>query len=304
MLFIYNPYAGKGLIKTKIADILDIFVKSGYMPTAYPTQGYKDGYKVALAFEEDYDLLVCSGGDGTLDEVVSAMMKREKRIPIGYIPAGSTNDFAHSLKISRNILEAAEVAVTGKPFHCDIGDFNGDTFVYIAAFGIFTDVSYATSQDMKNVLGHLAYVLEGVKRIYNVPSYKMKVTYNGDQHLKGDYLYGMVTNSRSVGGFKAIVGKNIVFDDGEFEVTLIRRPKTLIELQEIVAALLIEQIDSKYMESFKANTITFDCKEEIPWTLDGEFGGEHDRVCIKNCKQALDIMLVERVHDEEQTRNS
>ncbi len=295
LFFIYNPHAGKGLIKTKIVDILDIFVRAGYLPTVYPTQGYRDGYRAALMMNDDYELVVCSGGDGTLDEVVSAIMKRDKRIPVGYIPAGSTNDFAHSLKISRNILEAAEVAVTGKPFKCDIGEFNGKTFVYIAAFGIFTDVSYATSQDMKNVLGHLAYVLEGMKRIYNVPSYRMKVTYNGDQHLKGNYLYGMITNSRSVGGFKSIVGKNIVFDDGEFEVTLIRRPKTLIELQEIIAALLIEQIDSKYMDSFKASSIRFECKEEIPWTLDGEFGGEHEVVEIQNCKQALEIVLGEEV---------
>ena len=298
LLFIYNPNAGKGLIKSKIAEIIDIFIKGGYLPTVYATQSYKDAYNMTKTFPEEYDLLVCSGGDGTLDEVVSGMMKRAHRIPIGYIPAGSTNDFAHSLRISRNMLEAAQVAVSGTPFHCDIGSFNGDTFVYIAAFGMFTDISYATSQEVKNVLGHLAYVLEGMKRIYNIPAYYMKIEYNNTEYIEGNFMFGMVTNSRSVGGFKTIVGSNVVFDDGEFEVTLVRKPNNIIELQEIVASLLIEQINSKYMESFKASSVKFICEEEVAWTLDGEFGGEHESVEIINRNKALDIMLVERVHDE------
>ncbi len=298
LLFIYNPNAGKGLIRTKIVEILDIFVRNGYLPTVYPTQTFRDGYKMVSNLKEDYDLVVCSGGDGTLDEIVSGLIKSGKNIPIGYIPTGSTNDFARSLYISRNILEAAEVAVTGDVFKCDIGCFNKQTFVYIAAFGMFTDVAYATSQDIKNVLGHLAYVLEGIKRIYNIPTYDMKIKYNDTEEIEGSFLFGMVTNSRSVGGFKQIVGKNIIFDDGEFEVTLIRKPNNLIELQEIIAALLIEQIDSKHMDSFKARKISFECTEEIPWTLDGEYGGDHSFASIENKNKALQIMLVERVHDE------
>lgn len=294
LLFVYNPHAGQGLIKGKLADVIDIFAKSGYVVTTYPTQAYRDGYKMVQKFKEDYELLVCSGGDGTLDEVVSGMMRRslEKRIPIGYIPAGSTNDFANSLKIPKNMLEAADTAVNGEIFHCDVGSFNQGTFVYIAAFGLFTDVSYETSQQVKNVLGHLAYVLEGAKRIYNIPSYNMKVEYDGEV-IEDEFIYGMVTNSRSVGGFKNIVGKNVVFDDGEFEVTLIKKPKNLLELQEIIAALLIETMDTHYMYSFRANEITFESNEEIPWTQDGEFGGVHDRVEIKNIRQGLEIMVKE-----------
>lgn len=292
LLFIYNSHAGQGLIKGKLADIIDIFAKAGYMVTAYPTQAYRDGYKMVKKFEEPYDMLVCSGGDGTLDEVVSGMMQRpvEKRIPIGYIPAGSTNDFANSLKIPKNMLDAADTIVNGELFHCDVGRFNEGTFVYIAAFGLFTDVSYETPQNMKNVLGHLAYVLEGAKRIYNIPSYTMKVEYDG-QVIEEEFIYGMVTNSRSVGGFKNIIGKNVVFDDGEFEVTLIKKPKNLLELQEIIAALLIETMDTHYMYSFRANRIIFESDEEIPWTQDGEFGGVHDRVEIENIRRGLDIMV-------------
>ncbi|WP_461812673.1 diacylglycerol/lipid kinase family protein [Faecalimonas sp.] len=290
LLFIYNPNAGKGLLKPKLSDIFDIFVKAGYEITVYPTQKYRDGYKKVANFTGDYDLLVCSGGDGTLDEVVTGMMEREKKIPIGYIPTGTTNDFAKSLHIPREMLKAADVAVNGEIFSCDVGRFNKDVFVYIAAFGLFTDVSYQTKQEVKNVLGHLAYVLEGTKRLFNIPSYNMRVTHDGEV-IEDEFIFGMVTNSRSVGGFKNMVGKKVVFDDGEFEATLIKRPKNPLELQGIIVSLVSEQQDSKYMYSFKAKEVIFESLEEVSWTLDGEFGGEHDKVIIKNVQKELQIMV-------------
>ena len=225
--------------------------------------------------------------------MVTGMMSREDRIPIGYIPTGTTNDFANSLHIPRNLLKAADNAVNGKAFPCDVGGFNDGIFVYIAAFGLFTDVSYETKQEMKNVLGHLAYVLEGTKRLFNVPSYRLKFSHDGES-VEDEFIFGMVTNSRSVGGFRNMVGKHVVFDDGLFEVTLIRTPKNPIELQEIIAALLIEQIDTKYMYTFKTGEIKFESIEEIPWTLDGEYGGVHDEVLIRNHKQELEIMVPEK----------
>ena len=144
ILFIYNPNAGKGLLKPKLSDIVDLFVKSGCEVVIYPTQSYHDAYKKVKRYEEDYDIVVCSGGDGTLDEVVTGMMKRGGKTPVGYIPTGTTNDFANSLHIPKDLLSAADAAVNGKPFHCDIGQFNDDYFVYVAAFGLFTDVSYQT----------------------------------------------------------------------------------------------------------------------------------------------------------------
>lgn len=296
LLFIYNPNAGTGMLKPKLADIVDIFVKAGYEVTVYPTQKYHDGLKKTLTYEGDYDLVVCSGGDGTLDEVVTGMAKRVKQVPIGYIPTGTTNDFARSLHISKNMLEAADTAVNGVPLACDIGVFNSDIFVYIAAFGLFTDVSYETKQSVKNVLGHLAYVLEGAKSIFNIPSYRVKIFHDGEV-IEGDFMFGMVTNSRSVGGFQGIIGKDVVFDDGEFEVTLIKTPKNPLELNEIIAALLIRQIDSKHIYSFRTGKIRFESLEEIPWTLDGEFGGEHDIVEILNRKQGIEIMVCEDVRE-------
>ena len=297
LLFIYNPNAGTGMLKPKLADVLDIFTKAGYEVTVYPTQRYHDGLAKTLSYTGDYDLVVCSGGDGTLDEVVTGMAQRDKKVPIGYIPAGTTNDFASSLHISKDMLGAADTAVNGVPFPCDIGHFNDDYFVYIAAFGLFTDVSYETDQNMKNVLGHLAYVLEGAKRLFNIPSYKVKVTHD-DEVIEDEFVYGMVTNSRSVGGFRNLIGKQVGFDDGVFEVTLIKTPKNPIELQEIIAALMIEQMDSKYMYTFKSGRIMFESIEEIPWTLDGEFGGEHDEVVVENLNKELQIM-VPGTHEED-----
>ena len=280
-----------------MSDVLDIFVKAGYEVTVHPTQAYRDAYYQIKEYEVGkYDLIACSGGDGTIDEVATGMMKRREMgkdvVPVGYIPAGTTNDFAKSLHIPRKPLAAADNAVKGVPFPCDIGKFNDSVFVYIAAFGIFTDVTYETDQAVKNVLGHMAYILEGAKRIFNIPSYKIKVEHDGEV-IEDEFIFGMVTNSRSVGGFSNMVGKNIVFDDGLFEVTLIKTPKNPIALQEIIAALLIEQVDTKHMYTFKTKKITFDSVEEIPWTLDGEFGGEQDYVEIENVQKAMEIMVPE-----------
>lgn len=297
MLFIYNPNSGMGLLKPKLSDVLDIFVKGGYEVTVYPTQKYHDAVRKMAEYEEQYDLVACSGGDGTLDEVVTGMMKREDKVPIGYIPAGTTNDFASSLHISKNMLEAADTVVNGVPFACDVGEFNEDYFVYIAAFGLFTDVSYETKQSMKNVLGHLAYILEGTKRIFNIPSYRIKVTHDGET-IEDEFIYGMVTNSRLVGGFKGITGKNVVFDDGKFEVTLFKTPRNPMELNEILGALALRKINPKRMYSFKTNEVHFETEEEIPWTLDGEFGGVHEEVVVKDCQKALEIMVKPEVIED------
>ena len=290
MLFIYNPNAGTGVLKPKLADVIDIFVKAGYEVTVYPTQKCHDGTEKMLDCPDGYDLIVCSGGDGTLDEVVSGIRLRKYKAPLGYIPAGTTNDFATSLGIPKEVTAAADAAVNGVPFACDVGTFNDDPFIYIAAFGLFTDVSYETKQSMKNILGHLAYVLEGAKRIFNIPSYKLRVIHDGEE-IEDEFIYGMVTNSRSVGGFSGIIGPDVVFDDGEFEVTLIRTPKNPLELNDLLGAIMLKQINPERMYSFKSGCVRFESLEPIPWTLDGEYGGSHEEVIIKNNRQVLQIMV-------------
>ena len=290
MLFIYNPKAGKGQIKNNLCDIIDVFVKAGNEVTVYPTQYAGDAVRMAAEKSKKYDCVVCSGGDGTLDEVVTGIMKSNKLVPAGYIPAGSTNDFANSLGIPRNMKAAAETVVGGRPFACDIGAFNDDTFVYIAAFGLFTDVSYETKQEYKNVLGHMAYILEGMKRLPSIKSYQMKVTAE-NLEIEGDFIFGMITNSMSVGGFKRITGKYVELDDGEFEVTLIKRPTNAIELNQILTDLVNRNIDTDQMYCFKTASLHIESEEEVAWTLDGEFGGRHRVVDMENRKQALEIRV-------------
>lgn len=290
MLFVYNPRAGKAQIRSNLLDIIDIFVKAGYEVTAYPTQEAGDAVKAVRERRPGYDIVVCSGGDGTLDEVVSGMMQCGEKLPIGYVPAGSTNDFAISLGIPRGMIRAADIVVNGRNFCCDIGAFNDDTFIYVAAFGLFTDVSYETKQDVKNVLGHTAYLLEGVKRLSAIKSYWMKIHYD-ETYLEGEYIYGMVTNSISVGGFKGITGKNVELNDGLFEVTLIRKPANALELNNIIAALVDRKIHSELIQCFKTSAITIESKQEAAWALDGEYGGSPLRAVIENKKEALEIKV-------------
>lgn len=292
MLFVYNPKAGKAQIRSNLLDIIDTFVKAGYEVTVYPTQAPGDAVKAVRERRPGYDIVACSGGDGTLDEVVAGMMQCEERIPIGYVPAGSTNDFANSLGIPRGMLKAADVVVDGRNFACDVGSFNNKNFVYVAAFGIFTDVSYETKQDIKNVLGHAAYLLEGVKRLPQVRSYPLKISHD-DRVIEGEFLYGMITNSNSVGGFRGITGKDVLLDDGLFEVTLIRKPDNPLDLNNIILALVDKRVKSEHIYTFKSPKLTVEGEEPISWTLDGEFGGEHTKAVIENRQKVLILRIPE-----------
>ncbi len=292
LLFVFNPFSGKAQIKNHLLEIVDTMVKAGYEVTIYPTQCANDARVKVEKEAEKYDLVVCSGGDGTLDETVAGLMNCEKRIPLGYIPAGSTNDFASSLGIPKEMEAAAAVAVNGRPFPCDVGWFNGNSFVYVAAFGLFTEVSYRTSQEWKNILGHAAYILEGIKSLHEIPSFRMQVEFN-NCCIQDEFIYGMITNSTSVGGFKGMTGNDVELDDGIFEVTLIKTPRNPMELNEIIASLVNLVDDTDMIYSFKAREIKFTAKAEIPWTLDGEFGGEHTEVLVKNMQKAVDIQVAD-----------
>ena len=288
LLFIINPHSGKGQIKNNLVDIVDIMVKAGYDVTIYTTQARADATRKVMEEAANFDRIVCSGGDGTLDEVVIGLIKSDTNTPIGYIPAGSTNDFANSLGIPKEMVKAAEVAVGKNPFPCDIGDFNSDTFVYVAAFGLFTEVSYKTSQQLKNIFGHVAHIMEGAKHLHDILSYNMQVEYEGHV-FQDEFIYGMVTNSVSVGGFKGMTGTDVNLDDGVFEVTLIKKPHNPIELNEILACLTNMIDDSDLIYSFKTNEVKITAREQIAWTLDGEFGGEHKEVIIRNLNKRVTI---------------
>lgn len=289
MLFIFNPRSGRERLRTKLLDILDLFVKAGYEVTVHVTQSAGDAQKQVEKKGGGVELLVCSGGDGTLNEVVSGMMawSREKRPQLGYIPAGSTNDFAASLDLPKNMLRAAAIAVAGRPFAIDVGKFgDGRYFVYVAAFGAFTEVSYKTPQETKNVLGHQAYMLEAVKRIAGLKSYCMKFFWD-DQELEEDFILGMVTNTISIGGFKGLVQPRVALNDGEFEVMLVRKPRTPKDIQSIVSCLINKDAENDCVYMFRTSNLRMESEEIVDWTLDGEYGGGVKEICIENLREEI-----------------
>ena len=291
MLFIYNPKAGKAQIRNKLADILDVFTKGDYEITVYPTQKSEDAMEKTRDRSKDYDIVVCSGGDGTLNETISGMLQLKKTPSLGYIPAGSTNDFASSLKISKNMEKAAREIVNGFPVPVDAGMFCGDrSFIYIAAFGAFTEVSYQTPQDRKNLLGHQAYMIESVKSLASIKPYHMRVEWD-DQILEEDFVFGMVTNTRSVGGFKGLVNQSVSLNDGVFEVLLIRMPKTPLDLSNIISYMFLVEEPNEYVYKFKASAIRFTSEESVDWVLDGEYGGARTEVTIENLRERIPFLL-------------
>lgn len=290
ILFVYNPLAGKGEIRNKLSYIIETFINANYEVTVHATRRKKDATEIVAAHGSDYDVVACSGGDGTLNEVAIGLMQCEKRPPCGYIPTGTTNDCAASLGLSKNMVKAAQTIVEGIDFPYDIGRINEDYFIYVAGFGAFTDVSYATSQSVKNTFGRLAYLLEGVKRIPSLKSYHYRIEYD-DKVIDDYFLYGMVSNSNSVGGFKAINGKDISLNDGLFEVTLIKPPHNAIDLQEMINALLLEDRSSNHIISFHTSRVNFISDELVPWTVDGEFGGNLKEAQIVNVKHAMSFKV-------------
>ena len=292
LLFVFNPKSGMGLIKNYLLEIVDVMVKAGYEPTVYPTQARGDAIRKVKEDGANYDRIVCSGGDGTLDEVVTGMREADLQMPLGYIPAGSTNDFARTLGIPSDMVKAAEIAVGEHIFPCDVGQFNDDTFVYIAGFGVFTEISYDTPQELKNILGHAAYILSAAKSLASIPSYLMQIEVNGEV-IQDRFVYGMITNSVSVAGFKGLTGKDVELDDGEFEVTLIKSPNNPIELNEIIAYLTGLVSETKMVYTFKSSHIKLRSRSSVSWTMDGENGGEHWSVEIKNHHKKLNILTKE-----------
>ena len=298
MLFIINPRSGKEQIRSRLLEILDSFVKAGYGPSVYITQGPKDAeYQAARA--KTKELVVCSGGDGTLNEVVSGLMTitPEKRPELGYSPSGSTNDFASSLGLPKNMRKAAQTAALGKPFLVDVGVFGKNRyFVYVAAFGAFTEVSYSTPQETKNILGHQAYMLEAIKRLTGLKSYRMRLAWEhlGEQReLEEEFILGMVTNTTSIGGFKGLVGMDVALDDGEFEVLLVRKPRTPLDIASIAAYLIQREGENECVFKFRTSKLMVQSEELVDWSLDGEFGGSQTEVVIENKPREIAIRVPE-----------
>ncbi len=294
LLYIYNPAAGRRTAKASLSDVVEVFSRQGYEITVHPTQGRGDATRTVLEDGGGFDRVVCCGGDGTLNETVQGLLAlpADKRPVLGYIPAGTTNDFSRTLELPRTLPELAEAAGAGTPRPIDVGEAAGRPFTYVAAFGLFTDVSYSTPQANKNLLGHFAYLLEGMGRLASIPSYHMKVSTRSGTEVEGDFIYGMVGNTVSVGGLVNLPRDKVLLDDGRFEVILIRQPKTAKDWQSILTALTTLELSKDgegAVVGFSAEEVTFTCDAPVAWTVDGEFGGEQQITTVKNLPRALTI---------------
>lgn len=292
LLFVYNSHSGKGKIKSHMVDVLEIFSEAGYEVVTYPTKCKGDATRIIESKGKEFDLIVCSGGDGTLDESVEGMITGNLDIPLGYIPAGSTNDYARSLNIPTDMKKAAHISVNGTPRFVDVGVFNDKHFVYVAAFGVFTDVSYETSQDIKNLFGHGAYVFEGVKSISEGGLRPIPMTIIADDQLiKDTFAYGMICNSKSVGGYKSIGFMEAEPDDGLFEGVFIKFPEDPTALNAVLTSLFYGEPDPELVYFVKASEFSLRTRIPEKYSLDGENGGVHSDVEIKVLKQKIKLMV-------------
>ena len=293
-LLIMNPKSGTMQASKMLSDILQKFSECNYMTTVLMTTTRGDATRYAENYAADYDLLVVAGGDGTFNEVIEGVKEKNIDIPIGYIPSGSTNDFANGLGLPKTILEAAERVTTGTEKTLDIGEFNGRYFSYVASFGAFTSTTYTVPQNLKNILGHTAYILSGIKDIVNIhPIHAKIVTDKGtadERTVEGDYLFGAVCNSTSVGGIIHLNEEDVDMNDGKMEVLLIKMPKDLIEMNAILGSMMINDLDTKHIDFFSAKNLEIEIDEGTHWTLDGEYEEGAKHVEINTLESAIKII--------------
>ena len=294
VLFIINPRSGTMQAAKMMSDILQVFSENGFMTSVLMTSARGDATRFAEEYAKDFDMIVVSGGDGTLNEAIDGVLNSGVKKPIGYIPSGSTNDFATSLGLPKTIVEAAKRIVEGNPTELDIGDFNGRHFSYVASFGAFTSTSYSVPQNLKNILGHNAYILSGIKDIVNIKPIHAKVISDpgtpNEVVTEGDYLFGAICNSTSVAGILKLDKQDVDMNDGLMEVLLVKMPKDIIDLNEIITHMMNNNLDSRELEFFSGRNIIVDIDDGTHWTLDGEYEEGAPHVEIETLRSAITII--------------
>ena len=294
LLFIINPQAGQKRVNRFVPDIIRLFIEAGYVCEPYVTGAPGEAAQVIGACPRKYDLVVCAGGDGTLNETVSGVLTAGMDCPLGYIPCGTTNDYAASIGLSSDVLQAARDIIEGKPQTVDVGAFNGRYFVYTATCGAFAKASYSTPQAAKNVLGHMAYVLEGMRDLTTIKPIHMKVRAN-ELVLEDDFIFCSITNSTSVGGILRLDTQLVALNDGRFEVTMVRNPLNPAQLSSILVGLTTQSVPNDMIHFFSAQKISIECDDPLEWTLDGERESETDSVAMENLHSAIRIMIPRRM---------
>ena len=292
LMLIVNPASGKGLAKKVLGNIVEVFRRKDYYSCVFLTSDRGQAYEFAHRYGADYDLLVCVGGDGTFSDVINGIIQveKERRPVIGYIPTGTANDIASTFKLSKTPEVAAETAVSGEPIPMDIGKMDDGTFSYIAAFGAFTDVSYSTPQNTKNILGHLAYIIEGISRISSIKAHHIVVAHAGGV-IEDNFIFGCVMNTLSVGGLLKLDPDIVGLSDGYFEILLIKEPKNVLDYKSILAAMTSHNFDNKNIVFLHSKNVRFTFDEPVAWTRDGENGGEHSDISFENLNCAIQIMV-------------
>lgn len=288
MLFILNPAAGMRKANRMLADILSVFNRADYDVHTYITAGHQDAIEAISRFAPGMDLVVCCGGDGTFNETITGILQNNLNIPIGYIPTGSTNDFATSLKLPTDPIAAARQIVDGQPERYDVGQFGSRYFSYVASFGAFTKASYSTPQNIKNALGHTAYLLEGIRELSQIRKIHLQLELDGEP-VEDDYLFGAVCNCTSVAGILTLDPNQVDMQDGMFEVLLVRAPRDLTEIAECISAVQKQQYNCRMMTFRSARQVKVFSDGEMFWTLDGEKESGSDVVTISNMHHAITI---------------
>ena len=289
LLFLVNPNAGQRRVNKSLTEIIGVFNEGGYEVTVFLTNGPGSGTQIVQERAKDYDLVVCAGGDGTLNETVTGVLRAGAVCPVGYIPCGSTNDFASTLKLSTDVVQAAKDIMMGAPVEYDVGRWGDRNFVYIASFGAFTRVSYTTPQNLKNALGHLAYVLSGIQELPQIRNIPMALELDG-QVLDGEYLFGAVSNSTSVGGVFTLDASQVDLRDGKFEVILVRMPRDMAELTQCATALQNHTYDCAAITFRSVSRLRVHQDPALLWTLDGERAEGGDVVEIENLHRAIRLV--------------
>ncbi len=290
MLLIINPVAGKGLAQKYTFPLVSFFTKKGYIVTVHPTDSSSDNNKAFIKKNvRSYDIVVCCGGDGTLNETISGIIAAKSSKPLGYIPLGTTNDFAKTLGIPSSPLKAANAIVKEKIKKIDCGSFNGKSFVYVAAMGAFTQASYGATPAEKRYLGSLAYMLKGVESLVNLKPFHLKAKI-GDSIVEGDYLYASVSNATSLGGIFKLDPAKVKVDDGLFEFVLVKAPSNLTEKGKLLTGLITDSLNSEYVDLRYSNEIKIKLNSPMPWSLDGESGGEYKEIIISNLKGIINMV--------------